>query len=249
MRPASQRSTQQILAVLHTEDFRQQGPHRAPPPAFAAPFITVSRQAGAGGRSLANSLARALNERDPGDLPWAVWDQELVERVAAEHRLPLAAVQALEESTPTWLEEALGTLVVSAPATSEHAVYRRVAMTIRALCETGRVIVVGRGGNFITAGLPAGVHLRLVAPLERRTEYIARTRGLSPEAAAKWVSEKDAARAAFYRRYFPHNPLAPEIFTATYNTAAATVDRLVESIVALVPSSVPAPARHSGARG
>jgi cytidylate kinase len=247
MRPGSERTIQNTVAVLHTEQFAQQhGSHPAEPPRVL-PFITISRQGGAGGRTLANKLAQALNHRDPADVPWAVWDQELVERVAAEHRIPLARVQALEESTPNWLEEALGTLVVSAPATSEHTIYRRVAMTIRALCEMGRVIVVGRGGNFITASLPAGVHLRLVAPLERRIEWIAKTKNLTPEAAAKWVSEIESARAAFYRRYFRHKPLTPEAFTATYNTAATPVERLVESILALIPSSVATRQEHSAA--
>jgi len=247
MRPGSERTVQNTLAVLHTEQFAQQrAPHPAAPPR-ALPFITISRQGGAGGRTLANKIAEALNHRDPDDVPWAVWDQELGERVAAEHGIPLARVQALEESTPNWLEEALGTLVVSSPATSEHAIYRRVAMTIRALCEMGRVIVVGRGGNFITASLPGGVHLRLVAPLERRIEWIAKTKNLTAEAAAKWVSQTESARAAFFRRYFPRKPLSPETFNATYNTAATPVERLVESILALVPSSVTTPQEHSAA--
>src|SRR5688500_10565809 len=38
------------------------------------PFVTVSRQAGAGGRTFAQSLAERLNAAGPVDRPWAVWD-------------------------------------------------------------------------------------------------------------------------------------------------------------------------------
>jgi len=237
MRHSSEINILNTLATLHVEDFerkRSESPH---PPSPPKPFITISRQAGAGGRTLAIKLAESLNQRDPGELPWNVWDQELVERVASEHRLPIEKIQALEESRPSWLEEALGSLVVSAPVTSEQAIYRQVALTIRTLCEMGRVIVVGRGGNFITAALPAGLHLRLVAPFSQRIAWIARTMNLSPKQAAAWVADKDAARDAFYRRYFPRRPLTAESFTATYNTAAIEVERLIESIVALVPST------------
>ena len=39
---------------------------------------------------------------------------------------------------------------------------------VRALAEVGRVIIVGRGGVFITRDLPGGIHVRLVAPREWR---------------------------------------------------------------------------------
>ena len=242
MRHASEKNILQTLAALRVEDFERLRGEHPQLPSGPVPFITISRQAGSGGRTLANKLAERLNRRDGGELRWTVWDQELVERVATEHGLPAAKVEALEETRPSWLEEALGSLVVSAPPASEQAVYRRVAITIRALCEIGRVIVVGRGGNFITASLPGGIHLRLVAPLARRTEWIERSMNLSPQAAAKWVAEKDTARDAFFRRHFPQKTLAPESFTATFNVAAIPGDRLVESIVALVPFPAPVPA-------
>src|SRR5689334_17419337 len=107
------------LSAMLGEELGRLTPRRAADAGNPAPFVTISRQAGAGGRTVAHALAKRLNERDPGELKWTVWDNELVERVAAEHHLPRTRVAALEDERPSWLEEALGSLVVSGPATDE----------------------------------------------------------------------------------------------------------------------------------
>ena len=120
---------------------------RPPPP----PFITISRQAGAGGRSFATRLVERLNEIDTSDLHWTLWDNELVERVAAEYHLRPSAVASLEDQPHSWLEEALGSLAIGSTRDrpDELTLYHRVSTTIRALAEIGRVVIVGRGGGFI----------------------------------------------------------------------------------------------------
>jgi hypothetical protein len=213
---------------------------RKPPaqPAPPAPFVTISRQAGAGGRTVAHALAALLNQRCPGALPWTVWDNELVERVAAEHHLPLSRVAALEEQRPSWLEEALGSLALSGPPADEAAIFRGVAATIVALARLGRVVIVGRGGAFLTAGLPGGVHVRLVAPVEYRVAATARAMNCSPREAADRVTETDHAREAFYRRHWPTRSLTPENFTATFNAAAIKTDLLAECVALLAAPAV-----------
>jgi hypothetical protein len=133
--------------------FGQHGPGRRP-------FVTIAREAGAGGRSLSHALADALNQRDD-TTRWRAFDRELVEKVAADHQISETLVESLEKKTRSWLDE----LLVSGPESS-FGVYRRVAATIRALAEVGGAVIVGRGGVFVTEGLPGGIHIRLVAPLE-----------------------------------------------------------------------------------
>jgi hypothetical protein len=199
----------------------------------AKPFLTISRQAGAGGRSFERRLAEKLNETDPGELPWTVWDNELVETAAAKRSLPSGAVVSDEQ--PNWLEEALGSLAIKAGDGVES--FRHSCQTIRALARMGRVIIVGRGGAFVTADLPGGVHLRLVAPLGERIARTAQRTGASTALAAEMVREKDAARAEFYRRRWPTRALAGENFTATFNTAAISPQRLTDSVTALIPKT------------
>jgi hypothetical protein len=217
-------------------------------PLNPAPFITISRQAGAGGRSLAQRLVRRLNDTHPGILPWTVWDNELVHKVAEESHLPEDLVASLEERRPSWLHEALAGLTFQDDPfhPDEFKVYRRVTVAIRALAQMGRVVMVGRGSAFVTRDLPGGIHLRLVAPLKDRVAHYGRRFHLSPEEAAAHVHQIDDARAAFYRRYWPGKSLAAEAFTATFNTAAVPEDRLVEAVVALIPPEPSAAERRQG---
>jgi hypothetical protein len=245
--PLFTRDVTPMIAALHAGEFQQQHPQEAPTGARPrGSFITISRQDGAGGRSLAIELVGRLNEIDPGELPWTVWDNELVERVAAEYRLPPARVAALEDERPSWLEETLGNLSIGSAQAypDELTVYHRVAMTIRALAEMGRVVIVGRGAVFVTRDLPRGVHVRLVAPVEFRVAATARTLGISPEAAGDWVKEKDRSREAFYRRHWPKRPLLPESFTMTLNTGVLSIPQQRDAVLAVLltaPVGVPSP--------
>ena len=215
----------------------EQQTHEAPNrPSARLPFITISRQAGAGGRSIAQALVARLNAVNPGDLPWTVWDGELVERVAAEHHVPVSKIEALEDQRPNWLETALSGLTLGAAAErSDHLhVYHSVAATIRSLAEVGRVVIVGRGAVRVTHDIPGATHLRLIAPLSSRVAETATSRNISKQAATEWVAAVDRSRDAFYKRYWPDHPLGLEEFSAVYNTAAVAHEQIVESIVALV---------------
>lgn len=237
MRHANPLEISAVLANLHAAEVEPEGKSIRRP----APFVTISRQAGAGGRSLAGALAERLNALDPAPasrddpprLPWTVWDNELVERVAAECRIPAARVAALEDERPSWLESAL-TSLTTAGSPDELMVYHRVATVIRSLASMGRVIIVGRGSGFITADMPGGVHVRLVAPLSDRIAATSRARRITPDAASAIVRELDHNRESFYRRHWPGRPLSPENFTVTFNSSAAAIARIVECIVPLI---------------
>jgi hypothetical protein len=198
-------------------------------------FVTISRQAGAGGRSLARLLADKLSDADPGPRPWSAWDRELVEKIAADQHIPPSAIEALE--TPrSWLEELLGGLSLAdhAEALDQFRVFRRVVATARALARAGRAILVGRGGVYATRDLPGGVHIRLVAPLEFRVANFARVHGVTEAEAARQVHHIDQEREAFHRRYRTGKALLPELFTVTFNTADVWDERLVASVLPLV---------------
>ena len=208
------------------------------------PFVTISRQTGAGGASLGRELVERLNERDRraierSSVPaWTLWDDELVRKVAAEHGLPTSLVEKLEESKPSWVGQFLASLpslgMEDAPA-DEYKVYRRVAISVRALAETGRVVIVGLASAFITRNLPHGVHVRLVAPMADRIKTVAAEQDLTDDAAAKAVREKDERRLAFFRRHWPRESLDPDRYTATLNTARLTPEQLIECVAPMVP--------------
>jgi cytidylate kinase len=207
-------------------------------PAGMPTFVTISRQAGAGGWTVARMLAEKLNliGVPPVD-NWKVWDDELVDKVSKDHEIDRALVEAMENTSHPWVNELLSGFAHASGKSEpdDFIIYRRVAQTIRALASLGGAIIIGRGGAFITHGMPGGVHIRLVAPLKNRIEAVAKRRNLSVADATKWVKETDHNRESFYKRYWPNQSLAPEQFTATLNTAGLTDEQLGISILALIP--------------
>ncbi|MBN2490069.1 MAG: cytidylate kinase-like family protein [Planctomycetes bacterium] len=196
------------------------------------PFVTISRQAGAGGYALATSLVDRLNRRDHSAPPWQSFDKELVGRVAGDHRISEALIESLEDTSHNWLKDILGALSVQP---SEAAVFKRVAQTIRAIAQVGHAVIVGRGGVFVTRHLPGGIHVRLVAPLETRIRNSMTQYRLDREAAEKRVAEITRNREEFFRRYGSAQVPLEDLFSVTFNTAQVREEKIAELLLPLVP--------------
>lgn len=195
------------------------------------PFVTISRQAGIDVHGIAAGLADALSGRDPDRRPWQTLDRELMERVASEHSVS----GELEEASHSWLADFFSGMSLRDQSTDEFVLFRRVAATVHALAQAGRVVLVGAGGPLITADVPGGIHVRIVARDEDRVAGIARMRDLPPAAAEEELRRLDANRAAFYRRYFPGASLGCERFTLTLNASLLTESQMILAILPAVP--------------
>lgn len=191
---------------------------------------------------LMSRLVDRLNVADPdptGDRPWHGYDRELIENVAREYGLPDEEVDALEDQPYTFMDDLLRGFAAGATPT-ELTIERRIARTIYDVARAGRSVIVGRGGVFVTHGLPGGVHLYLVAPFDDRVERLAQQRGLNLSDAADEVRRIDRNREAFYRRHFPNVPLRPELFTLTLNTAVLDEAAMSDVVLRLVLAGIPA---------
>jgi len=209
-------------------------PHHPGVPPPALPFITIAHEAGAGGWSLAKWLVEHFNKTAHENALWTCWDRELVDKVAHDNHISTQLVECLGERRHTWLDDVIEGITVSPGGVSEIQVYRRLAGTIRTLALAGRVVIVGVGGVFITRAMPGGIHIRLVAPLDWRINFMARKLNCDSATAAEHVKRTEANRAAFFKRYWAHASLDPTTFDATYNTATLSEEQLVESVAALV---------------
>jgi len=226
-------SLRSYLALFRAETQRRDGkvPHSTPPPNL--PFISIARQAGAGGSTLAKALEQRLNRDQKAEPPWAMYDRALVKRIAEEHNLPERMVQNMEDSTHDWFQVVLEGLSFGDPSAMKIA--RRTMKTVRAVAEHGHTIILGRGGAFATRDMPQGIHIYLIAPLDVRVPQYARRMGLSQEEAARKIAEIDHNREVFYQRYFPRQRLSPESFHLTINTGLTSIERAVEAVATLVP--------------
>jgi cytidylate kinase len=200
------------------------------------PFLTISREPGAGAIGVGHQLADALNAELVGDeKKWTCWDREIVEKIAADHNLSERLVEGVVEKDHSWISSFLSSLsFTDTQHADEDMVYSRAKQTIGALASAGRVVIIGRGGVFITHRLPGGIHIRLVAPFEKRVAHMVKTFGLSEKTAAARIREIEKNRRVFFKMHWPNRSLAPDQFALTINTAEVESPAIVQGVKALV---------------
>jgi hypothetical protein len=107
------------------------------------PFVTISRQAGAYGTTIAQMLAEYLVKQDRRkNSPWIVFDHELLKKVTEEHDFPETIAPYLSESAITEIDDILEELFGLHPAKSY--LVHKMSETILHLANVGHVILVGR---------------------------------------------------------------------------------------------------------
>jgi len=207
-------------------------------PAFT---ITVSREAGAQGNTVADEVGRRLG--------WPVYDKELLGPIAEKTGSTLFDLEALDERTMGWLEEVTTGLVRNSRV-SPWAYLKALIGTVRALGVKGHCVIVGRGSTLILT--ENVLHVRLVAAMPDRVRAVAERRHLSPRDAEAWITKSDAERAQFVKKAFGLDLGDPHHYDLVLNTsrlpvadcAAIIIDTLhrMEAAPKHARSAAPAPA-------
>ncbi|HAR96881.1 MAG TPA: hypothetical protein DCR97_13110 [Deltaproteobacteria bacterium] len=184
--------------------------------AAVRPAITISRLTGAGGHVIAAELAEFLQDRVPGDQPWTVFDQNLVEKVLEDHNLEKRVADAMSEEHKSMFADLVEAIIRKHP--SAWTLVEHTSATILRLATMGNVILVGRGGVVITSKLPNAFHVRLVGSLEKRIEYGQRVYGVDREAALNFIKKRDEGRKRYLKDYFDVDVDDPLLYHVTINT-------------------------------
>ena len=180
--------------------------------------VTISRQAGCGAVHVAEKLAAYLQQHaPPQNAPWTIFDRNLMDQVLADHNLPAYLAKMLPEDRMSALEDMIAEIVGARPSVQKLVL--QTSETVLQLADLGGVIIIGRGGNIITAKLPHVLHVRLVAPLDDRVERICRGDNKSPAAARKFCTEEEQSRARYIKTYFNADISDPMGYHLTVNTS------------------------------
>jgi cytidylate kinase len=93
-----------------------------------------------------------------------------------------------------------------------------------------KVVIMGRGGNFLLKGIPFVLRVRVIAPIERRIEKVMEKEGVNTEN-ARWLIEKadhEMARAIYliYGREWEN----PEEYERVFDTGIQSNDEIITAI-------------------
>lgn len=204
----------------------------------AGPFVTLSREAGAGASSLARLIANRLNTQlEPGETLWRVFDGNLVEAMLRDLDYPPALARFLPEDSISEIDASIGEMVGLHPNLWE--LVQHTNCLIRHLAGQGRCILIGRGANFVTAALPQGLHLRLTGQPSVRAQRMASLNHWSLEQALARNSKADAARARYVRMNFDRDINDPTAYDLVINTSSLPLPEAAQTLTQLIQSRTP----------
>jgi cytidylate kinase len=197
------------------------------------PFVTISRQAGAGAETVARLLAEKLDAQGPKDAqPWTVFDKNLITKVLDDQHMPQEIARHVQEDKDTTLKALVGELLGMHP--SMWTIFHHTSDTILKLARIGHCILIGRGGNIITAKLKGGLHVRLVAPESVRLAHLKSFLKLDDKAAQKYLHDEDAGRRRYVKTNFEKDIDDPLLYDAVLNTASLGFDRTADILAGMI---------------
>lgn len=220
--------------------------------------ITISREFGSDGRTVAQLVADAMGYENV--------DKELLVEVARSAKVPIAEVERFDEQpehsalrilrkfltpgyadTLTGLSEyewwATATVPELSPqkdqalTTLDEEVYVKLtAEVITRLSEQGSVVLLGRGSQALLAERQNVLHVRVVAPREFKLQIVKEREGLEGDAAVKRIKEMDDKRKTYIKRHYNIDWADPRLYHLTVNTGLLGVAGACDAIVAATKS-------------
>ena len=153
--------------------------------------ITISRQHGCYGAETALELQKLLGKG------WVVFHREILEAIAKNSGLEQKYLEQFDEKTVPFIEEIVNGFIK--PSLTDNSYLNPLRKFVSLLAEKGRVIIVGRGANFI---LKEGFHIRLIAPAQTRINNLVEINKYSKMEAKDELEEADKQRKTYIKKMF-----------------------------------------------
>jgi len=214
-------------------------------PKFSLPFVTISREAASGGHLLANVLLSDMNKQnDPSGLfsGWHILDRELAEIIAQNAELQNSVEQLLHKKYHSEFKDFIDSLFTG--QSDKYLLHRKTSRIMHMLAAVGKVIIVGSTACCITRDLKAGIHIRLVAPENKRVAWMMKRFGMNKQDAKNAVDEQDLSQEKLLNQLTGKNSDCPLLYHATYNTAMVEMQEISRSIISMIRSRVAALAKE-----
>jgi cytidylate kinase len=175
--------------------------------------LTISREYGRGGASIAEILSRRLG--------WRLIDDCLIAQIAQTGKTSAEAIQAHQETVDPWFHRIMKALwrggfegaVASAESEAADAdaiarLWHRVILEAAAI---GDCVTVGRGGQCLLQEREDTFHVYVYGPMRERVERL-RTRESRDIDLAAAARDRDQRRAAYIRHYFNQEWTNPHLY-------------------------------------
>lgn len=163
--------------------------------------ITITREFGSLGRSIAKELSRELGVE--------FYDRDIVEEVAKQLNLPVSTVSDEEEkSKQSFLPRMF-------PLGTDETYIQDIIFDVQKgiildLARKTSCILVGRCSDYLLEKEKHNINIFIYAPYEKRLKNCVNTLGMTEGEAKRMIASVDKARNAYHKKYAGYLPGDPE---------------------------------------
>ena len=223
-----------LAAFIDGVQYREKQLHTIDPAKGRFPFVTISRETGAGGHNLASKIVELMvNEKDnPLFEGWQVCDQEICHRIAQDPKLNVSLESLLISEYRSPAEDLISQFITGESA--QEKVFKKMFRVIRDLALFGKTVIVGRGATCLTRDLPYGIHVRLVASLPSRIALMMDSHGKDEKWAHETIQREDKAKASLVKTFFVRDIRDPLLYDCVWNTDRVAIDHIARVIIEMI---------------
>ena len=192
--------------------------------------ITISRQFGAGGRTLGERLCHRFG--------FHLVDEFVIDELARKAKVKGDWLTAMEKEASSTLLSLLSNIVSSglmyrtptAPGENfERKKYKDFLRRIMtAMANEGGYVLLGRGSQIVLRDHPKVLRILLVAEYQDRVKFMVQRYRLSEDEAKKIIKEKETQRAAVATNIFGTDIDDPKLYHIVLNVSLISFDWAVE---------------------
>ena len=195
--------------------------------------ITISRQFGAGGKTLGKQVAEALN--------YTFADEDIVQKIAELAKVSPGWVESVEKEAGGRLSRIVNKMV-SKPLVDrilkdergyidEQIYIDYLVIIISQLAEEDDLVILDRGSQYILNDLPGAYHFLLINNFDNRVRFISDSYNITPSRANQIVKHEDRRRISLYRKIGKQDYDQPELYHLVINMARVQMDEALRLII------------------
>ena len=213
--PTAQRTSEESKAVPMTGG------------ALTDRIITIGRSYGAGGRTIAQKVAKKLN------IPY--YDSQLLEKAAKESGLSIKYLESQDEQgiiLPT-IYQSIGFGTKDYVPLEQKAANAQREI-IEKIAAEGPCVIVGRRADLILRGKSDIFSVFICASEQYRIQHIIKREGMTEKEAKQRISKADRERSAYYNQAAQGKWGQPECYDLCINTDRVSIDDAADLIASSV---------------
>ena len=198
--------------------------------------ITISRQFGAGGKTLGKMIADKLG--------YTFADDDIIQMVAEMANVSPHWVESVEKEAGGKLSRIISSMVSKrlvdrilkneSGYLDEKLYLDYLVVIIAQIAEEGDVVIIGRGCQYILRDHPDAIHVLLINDFDSRVRFMQENYDLTPSKAVQVVNAEDKRRVNLYRKLGKTDYDDPSLYHMVLHTGRIPLSDAARCITHLV---------------